>query len=151
MLGKKTKVGFYKTDLTPEWKKSARSSTRPPCEYAEYNKAELPCLAAAKAAKTLAGKNEGRCIRRRQGRQIRLESHASNLIYAANRIPEISDTIVEIDNAMKWGYNFEMGPFETWDAIGVAESGEKDGSRRHGRSRKVKAMLAAGNDRPSTN
>jgi 3-hydroxyacyl-CoA dehydrogenase len=53
MLGKKTKVGFYKTDLTPEWKKSARSSIRPPCEYAEYNKVELPCLAAAKAAKIL--------------------------------------------------------------------------------------------------
>jgi 3-hydroxyacyl-CoA dehydrogenase len=47
---------------------------------------------------------------------------AANLIYSANRIPEISDTIVEIDNSMKWGYNFEMGPFESWDAIGVAES-----------------------------
>ena len=35
------------------------------------------------------------------------------------------DDIVEIDNAMKWGFNFEMGPFETWDAIGVAQSVKK--------------------------
>jgi 3-hydroxyacyl-CoA dehydrogenase len=69
-----------------------------------------------------AGENEGRGLRRRQGRCVRLEGVAHQLIYSANRIPEISDTIVEIDNAMKWGYNFEMGPFETWDAIGVAES-----------------------------
>ncbi len=45
--------------------------------------------------------------------------------YAANRIPEIADTIVEIDNAMKWGFGWEVGVFETWDAIGVAESVER--------------------------
>src|SRR5207244_1311611 len=39
--------------------------------------------------------------------------------YSANRIPEISDTIVEIDRAMKLGFNWEMGPFELWDAAGV--------------------------------
>jgi 3-hydroxyacyl-CoA dehydrogenase len=39
--------------------------------------------------------------------------------YAANRIPEISDTVVEIDRAMKLGFNWEMGPFELWDAAGV--------------------------------
>jgi len=42
----------------------------------------------------------------------------NNFIYAANRIPEIADSVVEIDNAMKWGYNHQLGPFETWDAIG---------------------------------
>src|SRR3954469_20649666 len=39
--------------------------------------------------------------------------------YAANRIPEISDTVVEIDRAMKLGFNWGMGPFELWDAAGV--------------------------------
>jgi 3-hydroxyacyl-CoA dehydrogenase len=39
--------------------------------------------------------------------------------YATNRIPEISDTVVEIDRAMKLGFNWEMGPFELWDAAGV--------------------------------
>src|SRR5207247_50645 len=41
------------------------------------------------------------------------------LIYSANRIPEISDDIINIDNGMKWGFNWELGPFETWDALGV--------------------------------
>src|SRR3954471_22277398 len=42
--------------------------------------------------------------------------------YAANRIPEIADTVVEVDRAMKWGFNWELGVFETWDAIGVEKS-----------------------------
>ena len=45
--------------------------------------------------------------------------------YAANRIPEIADTIVEIDNAIKWGFGWEIGVFETWDAIGVRDSVER--------------------------
>jgi 3-hydroxyacyl-CoA dehydrogenase len=52
------------------------------------------------------------------------------LIYTFNRIPEIADDIVNIDNAMKWGFNWELGPFEMLDAIGVAyfvERAEKDG------------------------
>ena len=48
----------------------------------------------------------------------------NNFNYAANRIPEISDSVVEIDNAMKWGYNHQFGPFETWDAVGVKEAVE---------------------------
>ncbi|MFN8008267.1 MAG: 3-hydroxyacyl-CoA dehydrogenase NAD-binding domain-containing protein [Terriglobia bacterium] len=43
------------------------------------------------------------------------------LLYAAHRVPEISDEILRIDQAMKWGFNWKLGPFETWDAIGVAE------------------------------
>ena len=42
------------------------------------------------------------------------------LIYAAKRIPEIADDVVNVDNAMKWGYNWELGPFEILDALGVA-------------------------------
>jgi 3-hydroxyacyl-CoA dehydrogenase len=48
------------------------------------------------------------------------ETLADGLTYAARRIPEIADTIVAVDRAMRWGYNWEMGPFETWDALGVA-------------------------------
>src|SRR5439155_10753452 len=49
--------------------------------------------------------------------------HLSALLcYSANRVPEIADDIVTIDQAMRWGYNFELGPFETWDALGVRET-----------------------------
>lgn len=43
-------------------------------------------------------------------------------VYAANRLGEIADDIVQIDNAMKWGFGWDLGPFETWDALGVKES-----------------------------
>lgn len=44
------------------------------------------------------------------------------LLYSAEKLGEISDSIVEIDRAMKWGFNWELGPFETWDAIGLEAS-----------------------------
>jgi 3-hydroxyacyl-CoA dehydrogenase len=47
------------------------------------------------------------------------------LVYSANRIPEISDDVVNIDRSMKWGFNWSHGPFEIWDAIGVRESVER--------------------------
>src|SRR5262245_1727865 len=55
---------------------------------------------------------------------------SASLVYSANRVPEISDDIVSVDNAMKWGFNWELGPFETWDALGVeavARRLEKEG------------------------
>ena len=44
------------------------------------------------------------------------------LCYAADRLTEIADDVVAIDNGMKWGYNWELGPFEAWDALGVRET-----------------------------
>ena len=53
--------------------------------------------------------------------------------YAANRIGEIADSVVEIDRAMKLGFNWEMGPFELWDAAGVAKTVEAhEGGRQAG-------------------
>jgi 3-hydroxyacyl-CoA dehydrogenase len=113
-------------------------------EYAEFEFASFPCLEKAKKAKSLAEKIQTVVYGDDRGAQFAWKAVANNLIYAANRIPEISDTIVEIDNAMKWGFNFEMGPFETWDAIGLEKSVarmEKDGLDVPAR---VKKMLAAG-------
>ncbi len=47
------------------------------------------------------------------------------LIYTARQIPEIADDIVNVDRAMRWGFNWKLGPFETWDTIGVKESVER--------------------------
>jgi len=48
--------------------------------------------------------------------------NAKSFIYAANRMPEIADDVSTIDNAMKWGFGWEMGPFEIWDAMGLKNS-----------------------------
>ncbi len=66
------------------------------------------------------------------------------LAYSANRLGEIADTIVDIDTAIRWGFNWELGPFETWDALGVRESAgkmEKEGVRI---APWVKEMIGAG-------
>ncbi|HKK47228.1 MAG TPA: 3-hydroxyacyl-CoA dehydrogenase NAD-binding domain-containing protein, partial [Balneolaceae bacterium] len=53
------------------------------------------------------------------------EVHRDLFLYSANRIPEISDSVEAIDRAMKWGFNWELGPFERWDAVGVEASAER--------------------------
>ncbi|MDJ0810191.1 MAG: 3-hydroxyacyl-CoA dehydrogenase NAD-binding domain-containing protein [Desulfobacterales bacterium] len=144
MLGKKTQGGFYKTELTPEWKKIRKVLNPATMAYEDWHKAEFPCLAAAKKAKTPAEKLQAIVYGDDKGAVFAWKAVADQLIYSANRIPEISDTVVEIDNAMKWGYNFEMGPFETWDAIGVKQSVAKMENDGLTVPEKVTQMLAAG-------
>ena len=66
------------------------------------------------------------------------------LIYSAQMVPEISDRVVEIDRAMRWGYAFAKGPFEYWDLLGVPETVER--MRREGVAvpENVERMLASG-------
>lgn len=144
LLGKKTQAGFYKTELTPEWKKIRKVINPETLEYEPLETPEFPCLQDAQKAKTLPEKLKAILYGEDRGSRFAWKTVASQLIYAAKRIPEISDSIVEIDNAIKWGFNFEMGPFETWDALGVADTVElmeKDGFVV---PETVKKMLAAG-------
>jgi 3-hydroxyacyl-CoA dehydrogenase len=145
LLGKKSQSGFYKTDLTPDWQKIRKVIDPATLEYEEAGKPELPCLAAAKKARTLPEKMQAIVYGEDRGAKFAWKAVANNLIYAANRIPEISDTIVDIDNAMKWGFNLEMGPFETWDAIGLATSVERMEKEGLAVPEKVSKMLNAGN------
>lgn len=71
--------------------------------------------------------------------------HAFYLAYASNRVPEITDSIVNIDNAQKWGFGHQLGPFEIWDALGVEETIPKFEAAGYPVADWVKAMVAAGN------
>jgi 3-hydroxyacyl-CoA dehydrogenase len=144
LLGKKTKSGFYKTDLTPDWKKIRKVIDPETLEYSEYEPAAFPCLVEAKKAKTLGEKMRAIVYGNDKGSKFAWKVVASGLIYAANKIPEISNAIVDIDNAMKWGFNFEMGPFETWDAIGIETSVEKMEKDGFDVPEKIKRMISAG-------
>ncbi len=70
--------------------------------------------------------------------------HAFYLAYASNRVPEITNTIENVDNALKWGFSHEMGPFEIWDAIGVAETIPSFEAAGYPVSDWVKKMVATG-------
>jgi 3-hydroxyacyl-CoA dehydrogenase len=72
---------------------------------------------------------------------------SKSLAYAARRIPEITDSVENIDNAMKWGYNWDLGPFEVWDALGFAETTDrmkKDGIALPAWVEKMRAANATG-------
>ncbi len=144
LLGKKTQGGFYKTELTPEWQIIRKVINPQTLEYNTYEPPEFACLAEAKKADTLQGKINAVVYGDDKGAEFAWKALASNLIYSANRIPEISDTIVEIDNAMKWGFNFEMGPFETWDAIGLSKSVDRMKADGLTVPENIDNMLAAG-------
>lgn len=67
-----------------------------------------------------------------------------SLAYAARRIGEIADSVTAVDDAMRWGYNWDLGPFQTWDALGFVETVdrmEKDGIALPA---SIKAMKASG-------
>jgi len=71
---------------------------------------------------------------------------SSVLCYAADRLAEIADDVVTVDNAMKWGYNWELGPFEIWDALGIRQTVER--LKKEGRAvpKLVEDLLAAGKE-----
>jgi 3-hydroxyacyl-CoA dehydrogenase len=72
---------------------------------------------------------------------------SSVLLYSARRIPEIADDIVSVDRALRWGFSWELGPFEAWDAIGVKESAKRMESEGVELPPLVKALLASGRER----
>lgn len=74
-----------------------------------------------------------------------------NLAYAAHVTPEIAYSIVDVDNANRWGFAYEAGPFEVWDALGVAETVEQIEAAGHQVADWVKEMLAAGHTSFYTN
>ena len=145
LLGNKTRAGFYKTDLTPEWKKIRKVINPATLEYEDLVRPSFPCLDAAKKKATLAEKIVCVLTGDDKGAKFAWKMAANSFQYAANRIPEISDTIIEIDNSMKWGYNFEMGPFEVWDTYGVEAAVERMKAENLDVPENVAAMLAAGN------
>ena len=118
-LGDKTKGGFYK-------KQGADLTTLDP-KTGEY-RAKGGDEAIAKAMKVL-GRIEDPHARVKQllgtagpAGEFAWTVMSRSMAYAARRIPEITESVVEIDNAMKWGYAWDLGPFETWDALGFAET-----------------------------
>ena len=69
---------------------------------------------------------------------------ADYFIYAAERIPEIADRVVEVDRGMRWGYGHKMGPFEMWDALGFRDMCNRFEQEGHTLPPNILKMLASG-------
>ena len=116
-LGQKTKAGFYKK--TEDGILSVDLKTG---KYTPQKKVRFDGYRLAKSYQSVTDRLKALTFSDDKAGKFFWEVTADSLIYSANCIPEISDDIINIDKAMKWGYGWELGPFEAWDAIGVKES-----------------------------
>ncbi|HPU01296.1 MAG: 3-hydroxyacyl-CoA dehydrogenase/enoyl-CoA hydratase family protein [Firmicutes bacterium] len=123
LLGDKTGQGFYKK-VRGEGGKEIFAIDYETLEYRPREKAKFDILKKAKDA----GLREGfKLLVNSDDQAGRFAWNLTKklLLYTARRIPEIADDIVNIDRAMSWGFNWELGPFASWDAIGLRESVER--------------------------
>ncbi|KAB2891731.1 MAG: 3-hydroxyacyl-CoA dehydrogenase [Desulfobulbaceae bacterium] len=117
-LGNKTQQGFY-TKKTVDGKKEIFYFDYTTGEYKPITRAKYPSAALVKQVDDPGQKIKMVMGAKDTGAEFAWRSIRDTLIYAVNRIPEIADDVVNVDNAMKWGFNWEIGPFEMLDAIGV--------------------------------
>jgi 3-hydroxyacyl-CoA dehydrogenase len=139
LLGEKTKGGFFR-----KVGDEIQTLDLNTFAYRERQKPKFASLDAAKQIEKLTERLKTLVYAKDRAGEFLWRTTSETLIYSANRIPEIADNIVEVDNAMKWGFAHELGVFETWDAIGVGESVAR--MREEGRAipANVEKMLAAG-------
>lgn len=143
-LGDKTKGGFFKKSTDAEGKRLILELDLNTFEYKPQAKSKFPSLDAAKAIEDQSQRINKLVWGEDKVGEFLWKTISRTFRYSANRIPEIADTIVEIDNAIKWGFGWTIGVFESWDAVGVRKSVER--MKREGQAvpASVEKMLAAG-------
>ena len=144
ILGDKTNGGFFKKSKDETGKRVILELDLNTFEYKPQSKTKFASIDAAKAVEDIPSRVKTLVWGKDNVGEFLWKTTARISAYAANRIPEIADTIVEIDNAIKWGFGWEIGVFETWDAIGVAESVERMKAEGMKVPANVQAMLDSG-------
>jgi 3-hydroxyacyl-CoA dehydrogenase len=143
--GQKTGAGFYKKARV-DGKKAILTLNLETMEYGPKDKPRFASVGKARkkegAGKKIAALLEGDDAAAACAWAVT----ADTLIYAANRLPEIADDIVQVDRALRWGFGWDLGPFETWDAIGVRASVDRMKAEGRAIPAWVTAMLDAGRE-----
>jgi len=143
-LGNKTKIGFYKEVRNEEGKKEFWSLDLKTFVHTPSTK---PRFDSVKEAKEADGLEERLKI------LIKAEDKAGQLVkvltyqsfqYASSIIPEVADTVKPMDDAIRWGFMHEAGPFETWDMLGVKETVKQMKAEGYPAAKWVNDMLKAG-------
>src|SRR5882724_9470010 len=150
-LGDKTKGGFYKKIKSTEGKEDDRQGLDwKTLEYRPRQKPKFPALDMAKNIEDIGARIrmllglEGQPQKNDKAGAFLWSALSDLWNYSANRIPEICDTIVEIDRAMKLGFNWELGPFELWDAVGVEATVARMKKEGRAVAANVEKLLASG-------
>jgi 3-hydroxyacyl-CoA dehydrogenase len=157
-LGDKTKGGFYKKNVARAISaaESGKEDERMALDWKtlQYRPRQKPKFAALDMAKNIEDTGarlrmllglEGKAPQKGDKAGEFLWAALSDLwTYSANRVPEISDSIVEIDRAMRLGFNWELGPLELWDAAGVEATVERMKKEGKPISANVEQLLSSG-------
>jgi 3-hydroxyacyl-CoA dehydrogenase len=121
MLGSKTKQGFYKMTKDASGKKNILSLDLNTLEYREKKSAKFATLELTKSIDNVADRFKVLVAGKDKAGEFYRKSFAAMFAYVQNRIPEISDELYRIDDGLRAGFGWEHGPFQIWDAIGVAK------------------------------
>jgi 3-hydroxyacyl-CoA dehydrogenase len=124
-LGAKTGAGFYKKTRDTDGKTAIVALDLETLDYVEQPKVKLASIGAARGKDTTAEKIAEMVWFDDVHGTLAWNVTAETCIYSAQLLGEIADDVVNIDRGLRWGFGYELGPFETWDAIGVEQSVER--------------------------
>ena len=123
-LGSKTKQGFFKKTVDAEGKKVFLALNLNTMEYEPSKKVSFPTLEMTKAIDDLEQRTKMLFAGMDKAGEFYRKTFGGLFAYVTNRIPEISDDLYKIDDALKAGFGWELGPFETWDVLGFKQGKE---------------------------
>lgn len=144
-LGDKTKQGFYKKTKNAEGKTEILALDLKTLEYRPQQKIKSSTLDLTKSIESVKDRMKVFAAGKDRAGELFRASFFGLFEYVSDRIPEISDELYRIDDAMRAGFGWELGPFEVWDAVGVEEAIKGMEALGHQAATWVKEMIAAGN------
>jgi 3-hydroxyacyl-CoA dehydrogenase len=144
-LGSKTGQGFYKKTVSDQGKKEILSLDLNTLEYRSKKKASFATLELTKSIDKVIDRFKILVNGKDKAGEFYRKIFSAMFQYVSNRIPEITEDLYKIDNAMKAGFGWEHGPFQIWDAIGIDKGIEIMKAEGHKPAAWVTEMLALGN------
>lgn len=143
-LGNKTKVGFYKEVRTDDGKKEFWPLDLQKMEHVPPSKPRFDSVGKAKDIEELGDRLKVLLAESDRAADLVRTLTYQSLQYASVIIPEVADTPKPIDDAIRWGFMHEAGPFEIWDMLGVQETAEKMKAAGYAPAEWVEEMLKSG-------
>lgn len=144
-LGDKTKKGYYYKEKDASGATNRFALNLKTLEYQPMQRAKLPVVEMAKQFPDLKGRLPILLADKTNAGELLRKHFASLFAYISQRVPEISDVLYSIDDAIKTGYAWSFGPFENWDFLGIQKGIELAEKEGYTVAAWVKEMLAGGN------
>ncbi len=143
-LGDKTKQGYYKKTRNNKGEREILEINLKTYKYEERKKIKFKAFDEAKKAKTLKERLKILVNSNDKAGEFYRKTFYDSFRYCSYRIPEVSDELYKIDQAIKAGFAWKTGPFETWDMLGVKETVQEMKKTKQGPAKWVEEMLNSG-------